>query len=140
MTTPRRIIVTHQNYDRLSQLVESRPGMATSELLDLELSRADLVPSHEVPPDVVTLNSRVLFEESATGRRREVQLVEPELSDWAKGRISVLAPVGVALLGLAVGETIVFPMPGGTRRLRVVAVLFQPEAAYRDRPPQPAER
>jgi regulator of nucleoside diphosphate kinase len=76
------------------------------------------------------MNSRVLFEDVESGEELEVTLVYPRNADFDQRRISVLAPVGTALLGLAVGESIVWPTPGGTdRRLRVTRLSYQPEAA-----------
>lgn len=129
MAKERRPIISRSNYEELSRLLLHSTDDRANELLEMELDRADLVPDDRVPSDVVTMNSRVLFEDEATGVRREVELVFPRDAAWDKGRISVLAPVGAALLGLSVADTIDFPMPGGRRRLRVVAVLFQPEAA-----------
>jgi len=104
--------------------------------LESELERADVVDARHVPPDVVTMNSRVVFEDASSGRRTEVTIVFPQDADLARGRISVLAPVGTALLGLAEGDSIVWPFPDGSSRcLRVVEVTFQPEAAA---PPAPA--
>jgi len=98
--------------------------------LESELERAHIVGADQVPPDVVTMNSRVLFEDTATGKTTEVTIVFPQDADLREGRISVLAPVGTALLGLAEGDSIVWPFPDGSSRcLRVVAVTFQPEAA-----------
>jgi regulator of nucleoside diphosphate kinase len=79
------------------------------------------------------MNSRVQFEDLDTGERLEMTVVYPGSADVERGRISVLAPVGSALLGLAVGESIRWPLPGGkSRHLRVVGVTYQPEAAGRD--------
>jgi regulator of nucleoside diphosphate kinase len=95
-----------------------------------ELARADIVAARDVPPDVVTMNSRVVFEDAATGRTTEVTIVFPQDADVDHGKVSVLAPVGTALLGLAEGESIVWPFPDGSSRcLRVLEVTFQPEAA-----------
>ena len=79
----------------------------------------------------MTMNSRVVFEED-TGARWEVALVFPPAVDGSRGRVSVLSSVGRALLGLSVGESIERPITeGGARRLKVAAVLYQPEAVAR---------
>jgi len=97
--------------------------------LQAELERADVVDARDVPADVVTMNSRVVFEDVTTGKTTEVTIVFPQDADLQRGRISVLAPVGTALLGLAQGDCIVWPFPDGSSRcLRVVEVTFQPEA------------
>jgi regulator of nucleoside diphosphate kinase len=76
------------------------------------------------------MNSRVLFADESTGECREITIVDPRYADVAQGRVSVLAPVGIALLGLSAGESIEWPFANGrSRRLKVVEVLYQPEAA-----------
>jgi regulator of nucleoside diphosphate kinase len=76
------------------------------------------------------MNSVVRFADEESGKESEVTLVFPGSADVEKQRISVLAPIGSALLGLSVGDSIDWPLPDArTRRLRVVAVTYQPEAA-----------
>ena len=95
-----------------------------------ELDRADIVTSLSVPPDVVTMYSRVAFEDETTGQSRVVTIVYPQDADASEGKISVMAPVGSALLGLSVGQSIEWCFPDGRpRTLRVVELLYQPEAA-----------
>jgi regulator of nucleoside diphosphate kinase len=95
--------------------------------LDRELDRATVVPSARVPADVVTMNSRVRYTDETDGRTRIVSLVYPRHANAAVGKISVLAPVGTALLGLSEGQSIEWDFPDGLRRLRVEEVLHQPE-------------
>jgi regulator of nucleoside diphosphate kinase len=133
MSIERHIVVTEPDLLRLSRLIVSqaagRNGRECDEL-ETELGRADVVAPREIPADVVTMNSRARFVDEDTGEELEMALVYPRDADVARGRISVLAPVGAALLGLAVGQSIAWPLPhGGTRRLRVSAILYQPEAA-----------
>jgi regulator of nucleoside diphosphate kinase len=100
--------------------------------LQHELERAIVVSSDAVPRDVVTMNSRVLYVDETTGERRLVQIVYPEEADAGSGKVSVLAPVGAALLGLSVGHAIEWDFPEGSRRrLRVEDVSYQPESAGR---------
>ncbi len=95
-----------------------------------ELDRAEVVPPERIAGNVVTMNSRVVFRDEETGESREVSLVYPNDSDPDHGRISIFAPVGTALLGLSMGQTIDWPLPQGRlKRYRVVEVLYQPEAA-----------
>ena len=85
-----------------------------------ELERATVVPAEGVPPGVVTMNSRVRYFDEHSGVCREIELVYPENADITDAKVSVLAPVGTALLGLEVGQSIDWPFPSGeTRRLRV---------------------
>lgn len=128
-----RIQVTEADYERLRRLVEGWPSTRDSsaaEALADELDRAEVVPAERIPSDVVTMNSRVVFEDQETRERREVSLVYPHESDVERARVSILAPIGSALLGLAVGQTINWPLPGGqVKRLRIVEVVYQPEQA-----------
>lgn len=124
------ITLTRDDFERLTELVrqhESGPLQYVAEQLQTELERARLVSPNEIPADVVTMNSTVAFEDQ-DGARREVDLVYPE--DATTGRVSVLSPLGAALLGLAVGSTIEWPMPdGATATLKVIRIGYQPEDA-----------
>jgi regulator of nucleoside diphosphate kinase len=124
-----QIYLTQTDMDRLLKLVDAQPGKRP-EQLERELVRASVVPRNEIPEDVVTMNSRVVFENETTGERREVTLVFPANADIEAGRISVLVPVGTALLGMREGQSIDWELPGGEKqRYRIVKVPFQPEAA-----------
>jgi regulator of nucleoside diphosphate kinase len=134
MDDDRTIFVTHVDLERLTSLLERRQRSPRDAepcaALEEELGRAEVVDPSAIPPDVVTMNSDVRFEDVETGERFEARLVYPEQADIDRDRVSVLAPVGSALLGLSVGQSIRWPLPkGGARHLRVVAVTYQPEAA-----------
>lgn len=123
------IYLTQDNMDRLLTLVDAYPGKRF-EKLEAELLRANVVPREEIPGDVVTMNSRVIFENEATGEHREVTLVYPGSADIDAGKISILVPMGTALLGLRVGQSIDWELPGGQKqRYRIAALPYQPEAA-----------
>lgn len=121
MTSFPPIVIASEDRARLERLIE-RTETDAAEQLETELERARVLPRHEVPADVVVMNSEVEYEDTATGHRRKVQLVYPPDADGALGRVSVLAPLGCALVGLRVGQEIDWRMPGGLRRLRVVQV------------------
>lgn len=95
--------------------------------LQRKLEGAALVSTEEVPPDAVTMLSRVAVADAATGRRREVTVVYPAEADAAAGLVSVLDELGTALFAAAVGETIQYDTADGPCRLRVEAILYQPE-------------
>ena len=95
--------------------------------LQRKLERAALVPTEEVPPDAVTMLSKVVVADTATGRRREVSVVYPAEADAAAGRVSVLDELGTALFAAAVGETIQYDTADGPCRLRIEEILYQPE-------------
>lgn len=129
----RRILITDADLERLTELLEQGGNgrdAASAELLEQELARAEVVRAQDIPPDVVTMNSTVRFEDERTGEQKQVTLVYPKDAQRGNGNISILAPIGTALLGLSVGQTIEWPLPGGrTKSLRVVEVIYQPEAA-----------
>jgi regulator of nucleoside diphosphate kinase len=130
---PPEIIITRSDLERLGHLMEwhasARDNLAV-QYLENELSRARVVNPSDVPTTVVTMNSRFRYVDCSTGQARTATLVYPADADAASGKLSVLAPVGCALLGLAVGQTIEWPLPGGqVRRFRIEEILYQPEAA-----------
>jgi regulator of nucleoside diphosphate kinase len=121
------ITVTAQDLARLQDLL-SMEGTAAVEQLDAELERARVVAQTEIERDVITMNSDVCFEDLGSGLRRTIRLVYPADADAERGWISVLAPLGSALLGLRPGQEIEWRVPAGMRRIRVIAVPYQPEA------------
>lgn len=117
--------------NRLDKLLEALPEAAFpgKAELEAELNRADVVEPQDVPPDVVTMNSTVRFA-LESGEDICMTLVYPKDMDGSADRISVLAPVGSALLGLSTGEHIEWPKPGGgVMKVRLVEVVYQPERA-----------
>ena len=121
------ITVTSQDLQRLQSLVR-RSATSAGERLDEELARAHVVTPREVANDVVTMNSEVTFEDVTTGFQRSVRLVYPEYTDTSKGKVSVLSPLGLALLGLRAGQEFEWVMQRGRRRVRILEVTYQPEA------------
>lgn len=131
--SPREILVTSQDMLRLTSLIESCAGgrvQPLADALDEELEWARPVAPAEIAADVVTMNSRVRYVDDLTGREREVVLSYPQDMRLGDGRVSILSPVGVALLGLSRGQSIRWTMPdGASHALRVLDVVYQPEAA-----------
>ena len=95
--------------------------------LRCKVERAVPVPTDEIPPDLVTMLSRVIVVDVGTGRRREIAVVYPEDVDPAASRVSVLEALGTALFGASVGETIECDTGEGRRRLRIEEMIYQPE-------------
>ena len=121
-------VITDRDIDRLDDLLNYTGG-STLGFLEKELNRARVVPQWSIPDDVVTMNSLVTFIDDENGKENQVTIVYPYNSKPSVGRISVLAPLGAALLGLKVGQEIEFPLPSGkSRTIRVVSVDFQPQA------------
>ncbi len=123
------LVITDLDYERLALLLQHTESNNAA-ILEEELSRATVVAQKEVPKDIVTMNSKVQFIDQESQKLSEVTLVYPQDADVTKGRVSILAPVGIALIGLRVGQTIQWPMPNGHKRsLKVLSLSYQPEAA-----------
>ena len=126
------IVLSTVDLHRLETLLDalapdSFPGMAE---LEEELARAQVVEPHQMPSSVVTMNSTVKFKMEPSGEEFSMTLVYPGHEDASGQKISVLAPVGSALLGLAQGDEIEWPRPGGgMMRVRIIEVIYQPERA-----------
>lgn len=128
------IVVTDTDLERLRALIrEGREvrseGHVYLQALEAELERAELVPSREIPPDVVTMNSRVRIRSDEQKRGVVFTVVYPRDADLDENRISVLAPIGTALLGYRVGDAVEWDVPAGRRRFHIEEVVYQPEAA-----------
>lgn len=122
MSRDRTIIISQDNFKRLRTL-SGHPRLAT------QLQHASVVDSEHVPADVVTMNSRVRFEDRTAGTIRDVTIVFPLDAEPSTTKLSVLATVGTALLGRSVGQSIPWPFPdGSTRSLRVLKLISQPES------------
>lgn len=128
----RHIVITQYDLDRLRELMrDMEGGRGRSDLRGLsgELDRAQIVAPAEVPPDVVTMNSRVVLKDIDTAEEVEIALVFPGDADMKAGAVSVLAPVGTAIIGYKRGDTVQWPVPSGLRRLRIERIVYQPEAS-----------
>jgi regulator of nucleoside diphosphate kinase len=128
------VYISEFDEERLRALVEASPTSPRRDgerlmYLEEELDAAQVIPPAAMPPDVVTISSRVRVREPATGEAFVYTLVLPLEADFERGRISVLAPLGIAILGQRVGDMVEVRAPGGVRRLRIENVLYQPEAA-----------
>jgi regulator of nucleoside diphosphate kinase len=121
-----------QRLERLIALAGERSRRANHlylARLEDELERAETVAPEEVPSDVITMRSRVRLRDLDTGEEMVYTLVFPSEANFDEGKISVLAPVGTAMLGYRVGSVIEWQVPSGLRRLKVEELLYQPEAA-----------
>ncbi|MBK1719005.1 nucleoside diphosphate kinase regulator [Thiocystis violacea] len=126
-----KLLISKLDAERLERLLDSLPREAPGRReLEEELDRAEVVDSHQIPPTVVTMSSTVRFKVASSTEEFRLRLVYPKDLDPAGGTISVLAPVGSALLGLREGDEIDWPKPNGeTQRVRIEEVLYQPERA-----------
>lgn len=129
-TLNRTIYITQSDMTRLRALLESmKSSREDLKALRAELDQGRVVDSLEVPDDAVTMNSRVRLRDLDDGEEMIYTLVFPARANVDEGLLSVLAPVGTAVLGHRVGDVIEWPLPAGSIRLRVEEILYQPEAA-----------
>jgi regulator of nucleoside diphosphate kinase len=134
MKQRKAILITESDFERIQSLVEScrsqwREDLHQLDVLEEELDKAKIVKPADIPPNVVTMNSRVRVKDITAGREFVCQIVFPKDANSELNRISILAPIGTALLGYRSGSTVEWQMPSGKRRLKVLAVEYQPEAA-----------
>ena len=133
----REIFITRLDKERLEELLEvaksigkpSREDAQNLRDLEKELQRAQVVAPDEVPADVVTMNSKVVLRDVKTSEEMTYTLVFPRNANMAAGAISVLAPIGTAILGYREGDEVEWQVPSGMRRIAIQKLLYQPEAA-----------
>ena len=129
-----RIYVTEPDYQRLTGLIEitrDRNGVDIEYLntLEAELDRAEIVDPKRIPANVITMRSKVRLKDLVNGETKIYSLVFPTEANFSEGKISVLAPIGTAILGYKSGDSIEWPVPSGMRKFKVDEILYQPEAA-----------
>lgn len=128
------IQVTSFDMSRLFAMTEQmrKQGLAEPDTLDQleeELGRSSEVASTEVPNDVVTMNSKLTLKDLTSGKAITCTLVFPQDADASRQQVSVLAPLGMAVLGYRVGDKISWHMPHGEHQLEIETIHYQPEAA-----------
>lgn len=130
----RKIYITEKDRERLDELLMATNHSANRDRNDLsslqnELQRATIVNPDQMPDTVVTMNTRLVFQDLDDNSKMAVTLVFPSEADIDHGKISVFSPIGTALLGYKKGDIIEWAVPDGKRRVRIEEVLYQPEAA-----------
>lgn len=120
--------------DRLQSIIDNHRSASPKikeliERLEKELDKAVVVEPQNIPPDVVTMNTKLRLSDEASGEEKILSLVFPSDADLDKNRISVLAPAGTALLGCRVGDVVEWNVPSGTKSFRIIETIYQPEAA-----------
>src|ERR1043166_5972161 len=128
-----RIYITDDDCERLRRFIAGRRRTTSVDqeyldILEQELDRAEVVEPEAIPCDVVTMNSEVRLKDLDSGETRVYRLIFPTHMR-TENSISVLAPIGTAMLGYHVGSVIEWRVPKGIRRLEVLEVIFQHEAA-----------
>lgn len=129
------IYVTKTDRERLKNLIElvrdrgERADLLYVGKLDDELEFAEVVASVDMPPDIVTMRSKVRLKDMDTGEETVYTIVFPTEANFDEGKISILAPLATALLGYRLGDTVEFEAPSRLRRLEIMEILYQPESA-----------
>ena len=131
---PRDIYITDYDLTRLKELLHVGISFAERdrellEALKAELDRGHIVEPAAIPHDVVTMNSRVRLTDVETNEDQVYTVVFPSDANLDQHKISILAPIGTAILGYRVGDTVEWRVPGGIKKLRIKEILYQPEAA-----------
>jgi len=130
----RKIIITQSDKNRLRKLIENSlnstaGGNEYIHNLDAELNQAVIVPSEKIPNDVISMNSKFILSIGDAGEDTAYSLVYPSDADISSNKISVLAPIGTAVLGYREGDTIEWNVPDGAVEIKVKKVVYQPESA-----------
>ena len=130
----RDIYITKYDLTRLRELLQvgisfAERDRASLESLQSELDRAHIVEPTAVPHDIVTMNSHVRLKDLKTNEETMYTLVFPSEANLEQQKISILAPIGTAILGYRAGDAVEWPVPGGIRKFRIEEILYQPEAA-----------
>ncbi|HEX9934606.1 MAG TPA: nucleoside diphosphate kinase regulator [bacterium] len=115
------IYITRYDKKRLEGLVNDD--------LKNEIGKAKIVDPKKIPSDVITMNSRFRLKDLDSGEENTYTLVFPEAEDIYQNKISIYAPMGIALIGYRVGDVIEWPVPCGKLRIKVLEILYQPEAS-----------
>jgi regulator of nucleoside diphosphate kinase len=135
MSVKNKIYISEFDMKRLKGLIKfaeerwDKRVLPYLEELDEELDRAEIVKPEDIPTDVITMNSKFRLNNLDSGEEVVYTLVFPAKADSKNGKISILAPVGIAVLGYRVGDTVEWKVPAGLKRLRVEEIVYQPEAA-----------
>lgn len=130
---PNSILITTHDFERLQRLISGRRGARSVDhehldMLEQELDRAEIVSPKSLPRHIVTMNSEVRLLDLDSGEVRVYRLVFPN-QNRTDNSVSVLAPIGTALLGYRAGDVIEWRVPKGIRRLKLLDVVTQPETA-----------
>lgn len=128
------IYITNFDLERLMKLIKSSRIGNTRDVkhlqeLENELKRAKVVDSRDIPGDRITMNSKVCLADIDSGDKLTITLTFPSDSDRDQNKISVLAPIGTAIIGYSINDTIEWEVPGGLKRLKVLDIIYQPEKA-----------
>lgn len=132
MNTKNKICLTHYDYERLKSMIQeyTKRNKMDANVKDLlgEMERAQKVDSKNIPPNFVTMNSVIELKDLEELDFQEFRLVFPEDANTSENKISVLAPIGTAILGYKIGDVIQWKVPGGQNQFQITSIKYQPEA------------
>lgn len=124
-----QILVTEKDMLRITNLLSAQVGQDYEDL-ELELDRAKIIPDDMAPADLVTMNTKFSYLNLQEDKETTITIVYPGEANFEQGKVSVLAPLGSALIGLRVGQAINWMFPGKkTRTLKITKIHYQPEAS-----------
>ncbi len=131
MPHKRKIYISAFDLQRLQDYLDDMdPGERKKvRALEDELQRAAVLPPEKIPADVITMNSRVRYRDLEDDSEMEITLVFPGDADISRGKMSILSPIGTAVLGYKVGDTLEWQVPDGLRKLKIEALAYQPESS-----------
>jgi regulator of nucleoside diphosphate kinase len=127
------IYISEFDFDRLYGIIESASANIRDKeylkQLTEELEQAEVVSPEEIPKDVITMNSQFRLRDMDSKQETDYTLVFPHQANLENNKVSILAPIGVALIGCKVGHTVSWKTPNGQKKFKIIKILYQPEAA-----------
>lgn len=130
----KKVTLTKNDYTRIYKAITDAKNSKTinsneAEKLLSELSKAEIVPSEKIDKDVVTMNSEVKLFFENTQKKQSFKIVYPQDANLKENKISIFSPIATALIGYKIGDEIEWIVPGGMTKIKIVDLIYQPEAA-----------
>ena len=130
----KKVTLTKNDYTRIYKAITDAKNSKTinsneTEKLLSELSKAEIVPSEKIDKDVVTMNSEVKLFFENTQKEQSFKIVYPQDANLKENKISIFSPIATALIGYKIGDEIEWIVPGGMTKIKIVDLIYQPEAA-----------
>lgn len=130
----KKVTLTKNDYTRIYKAITDAKNSKTinsneAEKLLSELSKAEIVPSEKIDKDVVTMNSEVKLFFENTQKEQSFKIVYPQDSNLKENKISIFSPIATALIGYKIGDEIEWIVPGGMTKIKIIDLIYQPEAA-----------
>jgi regulator of nucleoside diphosphate kinase len=130
----KKVTLTKNDYTRIYKAITDAKNSKTinsneAEKLLSEISKAEIVPSEKIDKDVVTMNSEVKLFFENTQKEQSFKIVYPQDANLKENKISIFSPIATALIGYRIGDEIEWIVPGGMTKIKIVDLIYQPEAA-----------